>query len=924
MRSRYIAIPTLITTAILTACGGGGGSGGTPAPTGLRAPSALVATELAGGQIQLTWQDNATAETGYRVLARDAAVAAATPQAISADLPANTSSFAVAGLLPGVGYDLLVEAFNEAGQSQSVVSVQVDGGAARAVAAYFEVQQGVYYEAGIAGAGNQTFGTAAPAPVGGTVIGLADGGVSSADYFVAKDVPAGSLIVLSYLEPKAGEDLDLDVFNTDLNLTGFSAAPAGEDEEVPVASLSTVLIRVRRENVNGAGDPQKYSLSVLTPAQQLSYSPMTTSTARSMYSSESQMLSYTAIMVDPRGASKTRQRSLASENVNRVYANKRGGTVERVAFQRPAAQRSFMSAGKNEIADKRDTVRLVKEYARMNRGANVFPAVKIEQAAVTFATGTPPTSDPLAASDWQFAAHNGAEGWLWTRGLDADGDPVTVGVVDGGIYPTADLADALLDGYWVYRNPEDPFGPLVTNDFQVVGARGDGIVDNHGNQVAGIIASERNNGVGNTGYIPDAKILPVRTTAPGESGIDNGAIIAALEWATDNGAEVINLSTGSAEQGWTTVRTGVWYAISNDVPVIGAAGNSGSRMTPSNGLVNAYGRDDGAWAVSAYARSGARASYSSYGPYVDVAAAVGESPGVCTNNILGTVSDPINPDLSELYEGTSCQIGTSFSAPVVAAAVGMMKAINPDLTNIELQALLQAGELTNADSGGAFTEDAGYGVIDFGKAARAAAATQMNTAMVNVSGDLDFASFRDQMPLTIDRDGFPGHSLQFTGVPAGITISAVDADDAGFGEYVVTYDRAVAAQSVSATITVTTNEGKMDTFTVAGYTADAGDEAASYESAAEVMVMQGGSVLATGTVEAVGPRTLRYHASKADAGFTLDSTTYTFVLSYDADADGNAGEAGEAEHETQYTTAPGESALHTTVLPEGVAGISMM
>lgn len=920
MHSRYFAISALISTMILTACGGGGA----PAPAGLRAPSALMATEGVGGQIELTWQDNATTEAGYRVFARDAAVGDALPQAVSADLPANSSSFTVTGLLPGVEYDLLVQAFNESGQAQSVVSFQVDGGAARAVTAYFEVQQGVYYEAGIAGAGNQTFSTAAAAPIGGTVIGVADGVAASADYFVAKDVSAGSLIVLSYLEPKAGEDLDLDVFDTDLNLTGFSAAPAGDDEEVPVASLSTLLIRVQRETVNGAGDPQKYSLSVLTPAQQLSYSPMTTSIARSMYSSESRMLAYTAVMVDPRGASKARQLSLTGERVARVHENKRGGTVERIAFQRPAAQRTLDAAERNEISNKRQTVRLVKEYAKMNRGASVFPAIKLDQAAVAFATGTPPTNDPLAASDWQFAAHNGAEGWLWTRGLGSDGDPVTVGVVDGGVHPIEDLADALLDGYWVYRDPTDPFGPLVTNSFQEVGARGNGTVDNHGTHAAAIIAADRNNGSGNAGYLPDAKILPVRTTAPAESSIDNGAMIAALEWATDNGAQVINLSISAAENGWSAVREGVWYAISNDVPVIGAAGNSGSRLNPGNALVGFYGRDDGAWAVSAYAQNGARASYSSYGPYIDVAAAVGESPGVCAGNILGTASDPINPDLSEFFEGTYCQVGTSFAAPVVAAAVGMMKAINPDLTNIELQALLQAGELTNADSGGAFTEDAGYGVIDFGKAARAVAAGQLSTAMVNVSGDLDFASFRDQMPLTIDRDGFPGHSLQFSGVPAGITISAVDVDDAGFGEYVVTYDRAVAAQSVSATITVTTNEGKMDTFTVAGYTADAGDEAASYESAAEVMVMQGGSVLATGTVEAVGPRTLRYHASKADAGFTLDSTTYTFVLSYDADADGNTGEAGEAEHETQYTTAPGESVLHTTVGPEGIVGISMM
>ena len=79
----------------------------------------------------------------------------------------------------------------------------------------------------------------------------------------------------------------------------------------------------------------------------------------------------------------------------------------------------------------------------------------------------------------------------------------------------------MLDGYWVYRDPTDPFGPLRTNNFQEVGARGNGEVNNHGTMVASIIAAERNNGIGNTGYIPDAKILPVRGAAPGESSYDN-------------------------------------------------------------------------------------------------------------------------------------------------------------------------------------------------------------------------------------------------------------------------------------------------------------------------------------------------------------------------------------------------------------------
>ena len=932
MVQRHLSVIALVLSATLAGCGGGGGSSGSaaapstppPPPSGLLAPTNVSVVETVPGQITVQWQDNATSELAYKVIASEASIPGVSPAFSSPPLSANTSQYTITGLEPGIAYQIVVQAYNGAGVVEATVQTIVDGGVERRVSAYFEVQQGVYYEAGIAGSGNQSFGTAAPAPVGGVVIGTADSSAGTADYFVAEDLPAGSTVALVYLEAQSGEDLDVDLYDDEMNLTAFSAAPAGEDEEVSVVAGGTVVIRVVRTTANVAGDPQKYALSILTPAQQLAYAPLTTGSARSLYSSESELLAYTAVMVDERGAEKTRQLSVGGERVERVYTNKRGGTVERVSFPRPTSQLSA-DASDSVIQDKRNTVRLVKEYAKLNRGTTVIPAVKMTQASVTFATGTPPTSDPLAAGDWQFAAHNGAEGWLWTRGLNASDSPVKVGVIDGGIYPTADLADALLPGHWVYRDPTDPWGPLVVENYQEVGARGNGTVDNHGTLAAAIIAGERNNGSGNTGYIPDAKILPVRVTAPGESQIDNAAVVAALEWSVDNGAAVINLSIGAAEQGWSGIRTGVWYAISNDVPVIGAAGNSGSRLTPGNSLIAFYGNDDGAWAVSAYARNGNRASYSSYGPYVNIAAAVGEvADQVCAGSILGTTQDPANPVLTDFYEGTDCKIGTSFSAPVVAAAVGMMKAINPNLTNAQLQALLQSGELTNADSAGAFTEDAGYGVIDFGKAASAAAEGQINASMVSVAGDLDFAGFRTQMPLTIDRVGFPGHSIQFSGVPAGVTISAVNVDEAGFGEYLVSYNREIANSSVSATITVTTSEGKMDTFMVAGYTPDLGNEAESYVGAAEVSVVQGGMVLSTGVVEAVGPRTLRYHATKAVSGVTADTTTYEFVLSYDADADGNTGEAGEAAQVIEYTTGAAESLEHTVVGPSGMVSITMM
>lgn len=75
----------------------------------LAAPTTLVATAASTTQINLTWVDNATNETGYKV---ERSTDGITFSEIAASLPANTSTYTDNGLLSGTLYFYRVRAFN--------------------------------------------------------------------------------------------------------------------------------------------------------------------------------------------------------------------------------------------------------------------------------------------------------------------------------------------------------------------------------------------------------------------------------------------------------------------------------------------------------------------------------------------------------------------------------------------------------------------------------------------------------------------------------------------------------------------------------------------------------------------------------------------------------------------------------------------
>ena len=186
--------------------------------------------------------------------------------------------------------------------------------------------------------------------------------------------------------------------------------------------------------------------------------------------------------------------------------------------------------------------------------------------------------------------------------------------------------------------------------------------DSHGTHVAGIAVGRTDNGVGTAG-ISDCSLLVARALDANGSG-SLSAISDGIQWAADNGADVINVSFG-APRSYETLANACDYALEQGALVIAAAGNAGSR----NVMYPAAYRD--VLAVSAL--DGERmAAYSNTGPEVDIAA-----PGT---DVLSAVP-------WDDYDRIS---GTSMASPVVAGVAGLVLSAHPDLTPIELRDHLRA------------------------------------------------------------------------------------------------------------------------------------------------------------------------------------------------------------------------------------------
>ncbi|MER6999477.1 type VII secretion-associated serine protease mycosin [Streptomyces sp. NPDC000410] len=255
---------------------------------------------------------------------------------------------------------------------------------------------------------------------------------------------------------------------------------------------------------------------------------------------------------------------------------------------------------------------------------------------------------------------------LWEQ---STGKGVKVAVIDTGVdvrNPQLTRAVDVKSG----KNLMDP-NAKDANGNKIERGKEDGTTDTvgHGTKVAGIIAARPAKGTGFVGLAPGATIIPIQQNDAEGRGTTK-TLAAAINYAVDEGADVINISqdTANAVEPTPLLKKAVDDALEANVVVVASAGNDGLGGNVKPTYPASY---PGVLAVAASDRNNERAAFSQSGDFVGVAA-----PGV---DMISTVPGG----------GHCADNGTSFSAPYVAGIAALIKAKHKDWTQKQIVAQIQ-------------------------------------------------------------------------------------------------------------------------------------------------------------------------------------------------------------------------------------------
>lgn len=294
----------------------------------------------------------------------------------------------------------------------------------------------------------------------------------------------------------------------------------------------------------------------------------------------------------------------------------------------------------------------------------------------------------------------------WAAGFDGTGTKVAV--LDTGIdtgHP--DFADKV----------------VAEQDFSGTGSTGDKF--GHGTHVASTVAgSGAKSGGKYKGVAPGARLLNAKVLDDDGGGNDSG-IIAGMEWAVAQGADVVNLSLGGTDlPGVDPLEEAVnRLSAESDALFVIAAGNEGD----GERTVGSPGSAAAALTVGAVDKSDALAGFSSRGPRVGDS---GVKPDLTAPGVDITAAAASGSRLEDWYPsdvpGYLTIEGTSMATPHVAGAAAILAQQHPDWGGERLKAVL-----TGSTKPGAYSSfQQGTGRVDVVRA--------MDESVVTEQGPVDF------------------------------------------------------------------------------------------------------------------------------------------------------------------------------------------
>ncbi|EIJ80471.1 peptidase S8 and S53 subtilisin kexin sedolisin [Bacillus methanolicus PB1] len=289
-----------------------------------------------------------------------------------------------------------------------------------------------------------------------------------------------------------------------------------------------------------------------------------------------------------------------------------------------------------KVKDKKNLHKTIKKYKDFSQVVSVNPSAFYKPLSI---------KDPKISEQYQIDLLH-----LEKAQQLAGKNPVTVAVIDQGIdgnHP--DLKGRLLPGY----NAVNPMNQ--------------GTPDFHGTHVAGIIAANKNNGIGGYGVNPHAKILPIDVFDRAWGATDY-AIAQGILYAVEKGAKVINMSLGGPMRS-PLIEEAIKKATEKNIVVIAAAGNTG------DDTLNYPAAYEGVISVGSINKEKQLSDFSNYGTSVDIVA-----PG---DEVYSTIYE---------YERKSSyrkMSGTSMSSPMVAGVASLLLSKYPKLTPVQVEYILE-------------------------------------------------------------------------------------------------------------------------------------------------------------------------------------------------------------------------------------------
>lgn len=256
----------------------------------------------------------------------------------------------------------------------------------------------------------------------------------------------------------------------------------------------------------------------------------------------------------------------------------------------------------------------------------------------------------------------------------------TIGLTEEGLKEMKTQNDEFINYYLNQDfNPRTIVGddPLNFNDRNYGNNNVYGPTGNHGTGVSGLIAANRDNGIGINGIASNVKIMAIRSTPNGDERDKDVAL--AIMYAVNNGADVINMSFGkriSPQKEF--VDEAVKYAESHGVLLVHSAGNDAENVDKNN-FYPTYKYNDKTVAKN-WITIGASSSKLDESLVADFS-----NYGVTSVDIFSPGVSVISTDTCNTY---SMHDGTSFSGPIVAGIAALILSYYPNLKPEEVIQIL--------------------------------------------------------------------------------------------------------------------------------------------------------------------------------------------------------------------------------------------